>query len=52
MQAIYNAITGSKTTTTSKSQAKTPEEIKLMEQEALTSKSTVLKSTEETEALK
>ena len=35
-----------------KTQAKTPEEIKKMEEEALASKSTVLKSTEETEALK
>jgi len=52
MQAIYNAMTGSKANSTSKSQAKTPEEIKKMEEEALNSKSTELKTTEETEALK
>ena len=56
MQSIYNAITGSKndakTDSPTKSKGKTPEEIKKMEEEALTSKSAVLKSTEDTEALK
>lgn len=53
MQSIINAVLGSKKSEgPSKSASISKEEIEKKEQDALTSKSTILKSTDETEALK